>query len=339
MFRRISILIFIFSLFTLITVITSCSKILRENILTPNIFDTKEPCPTFLAFSQDNRYLAVTNTNDHINIYDVRTGKKIINFTAGQNGVKHTKWSSDATLFLSLGSDGTVNIWDTKEWKLKITLESHMKSALFADFLSEKNLLAIGTMDRSIIIWDTQKWSIIHSIENLNGFVNQIYFTQDGQRLYAITSQGNIQAWEIDGWKLINRLYLPNFSVSQIAVHPTNIWAVIVINNNSLSVLDTNPKRNIWDYVYSLTHIFNDKITKIIFSADGSTFISLSNNGILFWDTKKWKSFASLHSQKGMFTSVAISNDNNIIAYATDSGIVNIEKLEKIKMNNIVSLK
>jgi WD40 repeat protein len=69
---------------------------------------------TSTTFSPDSRRIAVATRDGDIQIYDVKTGKTLLDLRGHKSVVQWVKWKADGTQLLSRSDDLTLRLWDVR---------------------------------------------------------------------------------------------------------------------------------------------------------------------------------------------------------------------------------
>ena len=97
---------------------------------------------TCAAYSPLNHFAYCGNRKGEVNIYDIRTHKKIQKFTAHESSVKAIALDPDEYLIATGSSEGNVKIWNLKTLEsLYVFHNEHSKSSLIRNFNSGVNQL------------------------------------------------------------------------------------------------------------------------------------------------------------------------------------------------------
>ena len=140
-------------------------------------------------------------TTEGVRIWDVMTGKMVLEFRDHADCVNTLAFSSDGTLLASGGDDKTVRIRDLTRSRLAQTL---VQPAVVPDviFSRDGKRIASAGEDGIVRIWDVADGRTIHSLNHGSGG-GSVGFNGDGTRL-ATGSSSAIIVWDaIKGQKLL----------------------------------------------------------------------------------------------------------------------------------------
>ncbi|KAG7235170.1 hypothetical protein INR49_003156 [Caranx melampygus] len=180
-------------------------------------------------FGQDQLLLATGLNNGRIKIWDVYTGKLLLNLMDHTDVVRDLTFAPDGSLMLvSASRDKTLRVWDLKDdvgagkavclWNMdKYTLirklEGHHNDVVSCEFSPDGALLATASYDTRVIVWDHHKATILLELGHLfpppspifagganDRWVRSVSFCPDGRHIASITDDrtrdGGVHFWE-----------------------------------------------------------------------------------------------------------------------------------------------
>ncbi|MDY3561603.1 WD40 repeat domain-containing protein [Gemmata sp. JC673] len=115
------------------------------------------------AFSTDGRLMAVGNSEGHIRVFDLRTGKPThevnMNGCADEraylsNRVYDLSFSPDGRLLATGAADGVVRVWELATGSERFRLAGHRGGVWALAYSPDGARLASGSDDRSVVTWD-----------------------------------------------------------------------------------------------------------------------------------------------------------------------------------------
>src|SRR5262249_3141206 len=74
-----------------------------------------------VAFSPDDRELAMSGRGGDVAVWDVATGERVAALSAGTVPIPAVAWRPDGALLAPAGDDGTLGIWDAHQGRLLAT--------------------------------------------------------------------------------------------------------------------------------------------------------------------------------------------------------------------------
>lgn len=104
-----------------------------------------------VSFSPDGRYLASAGFDNHVKLWEGKTGKFITTLRGHVAAVYRLSWSCDSRLLVSASKDSTLKLWDLRTHKIKVDLPGHTDEVYCVDFVADK--VASGGRDKVVKIW------------------------------------------------------------------------------------------------------------------------------------------------------------------------------------------
>jgi len=170
-----------------------------------------------LAWSPDNRYLAVGDDHGNILVFDVST-RSINNATSTFQ--KHTgaitalAWSPDGTNILSASWDGTVKIWNVSTGETRITYRGHAEYPVTVMAQSPNGKLvasAIGPLGtdpydrppgpKAIQVWSTTTGVLISSYHGHTTYVNTLAWSPGGDLVASAAGRADNTEHAVHVWQ------------------------------------------------------------------------------------------------------------------------------------------
>ena len=156
-----------------------------------------------IAFSPDDRYMAVTSPAAETHVFDTTTWAVVATLPGAPalNGSDTVTFSPDGR-WLAVGEQsGEVQIYDTTTWSVFRTIPAspYEGAAAFVDFTADSTVLAVGVVHMSmqtpenrmatITLWDTNTGLSLTSLMDFNDTLRALGFRSEGRQLIAIGEQ------------------------------------------------------------------------------------------------------------------------------------------------------
>merc|ERR1719334_3121604 len=123
---------------------------------------TKEIAATFeghkggisaIEFSENGYYLATSDNNGVVKLWDLRKLKNFEELTVGSKAVKGLKFDQSGHYLAAGGGQGIVKIYETKKWTEIKTFSNHSKNVTGLEWSSQADFLASVSKDRTLKIY------------------------------------------------------------------------------------------------------------------------------------------------------------------------------------------
>ena len=231
-----------------------------------------------LAFSPDQKYLAVSASDGKIRLWRLSDWSLENTFAGHQSKINSIAFSPDGQLLASGAADGTIKLWPMNDRVNSRDLQGHANWISSLAFSPDGTYLASASWDGTIRIWDMGSEQILHDLQQ-TGRVNSIVFSPDGSQLVTGSSDGSIQFRQVrdgqvvqtiqahEGW--VNSLAFSDDGVLLASGGMDNLAHIWQVSDGTL--LQTLEKHT-------------DQINGVTFYANGKTLItSSSDDTIRFW--------------------------------------------------------
>ncbi len=164
-----------------------------------------------IAFSQEveSRYLATSDINSKVCIWDSSSGKLLSTITVTPNSfISSVSFSPDGKPVLLLSSgNNTASLWNLKDprnpKRLKV-FEGHGDKVKEAIFSPIPNLIATASEDKTALLWtwrddddDKKKGREVAIFNGHTGGVTSLVFSPDGKMLVTGSWDNSIRFWQI----------------------------------------------------------------------------------------------------------------------------------------------
>ena len=278
-----------------------------------------------IAFSIDGKTLASADRNNRVRLWDVDTGKHLLNIGVGGQGwgAKAVAYSSDSVTLASGDGSGYVKLWGARTGEFWQTVGYHRYGVNSVAFSPDGNILASGGNDNRLILWDAFTGEQLRTLEGHKNGILGITFSPDGRTIVSV-SWTQIKFWD------------PNTGVNlhTIQGHTRSVFSANFSPDGTLLASgDSGDRIMLWDpHSGKLTHTFmgNMKtVREVAFSPDGNILASghkaqdredqhvrlwdvLTSSELYAFDEHSYPSTGS-SEDRGVF-SVAFSPDGNTLA-------------------------
>lgn len=226
----------------------------------------------------------------------------------------------DSEKLASISVDGKLLLWDLRNANYTNPL-SYPGQLFSLAYSSDGRLVAIGGEGDEITIWDTNKGKIFEKFRmpgsDYRPAVLDLKFSADTRYLFALGISGQVYAWQMEPPHSWRKLPVKAFRI-EVSPDGNYLAAATMDGIKLLSLKEQNTEP---------LHIPDKKyVTRALVFSHDSRFLFWANedNSIRMWNVSERKIWASLTGHVARITSLAITNDDYLLAAGADDGNVRL---------------
>jgi WD40 repeat protein len=122
-----------------------------------------------LAYSPDNRWLAVASNFGYVRVWDTRTWSVVVTLRGFRYGCIAPTFSPDGSRLAASSGSGNegIKVWATDSWREVVTLQGDVAASSFGSlsFSPDGNWLGAGGNNRTVHLWYAPTWEEIDRAE------------------------------------------------------------------------------------------------------------------------------------------------------------------------------
>lgn len=315
---------------------------------------------TSLAWSADDKILAVADANGSIHSWNIPGGQKLFESRMHDGAIRALAGNPQDMLFASGGADGQIRLWNQPGLPETI-LETEKTDALIISPAPRGQSVAIGAADGSVRIVDSDKRETIATFAAVGKPIAAIEWSPDEEWLAAGGRDGIVRVWKVDdgenslatvdaGSPVVQMAFHGNgpaliaglqnghfkkwnlpFQKSQALSGHTDTITSIVGNQSGSQVVTGGNDRVCRLYNVDrgeLVRVFEgaqDGITSVAQIADESWIAAGDRSGQLtMWTTANGELIGSVRTSDGAIAKVACNSKNRLLATASNDGLIRI---------------
>ncbi|MEI6426931.1 MAG: NB-ARC domain-containing protein [Pseudanabaena sp. ELA607] len=286
---------------------------------------------TSVAFSPDGDYLATSDTNGCVYIWEATTGKQLILCKEQVINREENIWiwsiafSPISPIIASSGLSSTIQIWDVNTGKILRSLNGHTCQITSVVFSPDGKLLASTCHDHTVKIWDVATGKCLQTLLGHETCVWAVAFHPQGKILASAGEDRLIKIWELRTGKCIQDLAGHQHWVKAIAFSPNG--RMLASGSFDFSVKIWNLDTGLWDCAMTLQG-HKGVVTSVVFSPTGDRLVSgCYDNSIRVWDVALGKCVDTLNKHSNRIWSVAFHPQGKLIASGGDDHAIKIWEL------------
>ncbi|XP_056139080.1 WD repeat and SOCS box-containing protein 1 [Lampris incognitus] len=149
-------------------------------------------------FGQDQLLLATSLNNGRIKIWDVYTGKLLLNLMDHTDIVRDLTFAPDGSLVLvSASRDKTLRVWDLKDdGNMVKVLRGHQNWVYCSAFSPDSSILCSVGAGKAVLLWNMDKYTLIRKLEGHHNDVVSCEFSPDGALLATASYDTRVIVWD-----------------------------------------------------------------------------------------------------------------------------------------------
>ncbi|CAL9684653.1 unnamed protein product [Knipowitschia caucasica] len=149
-------------------------------------------------FGQDQLLLATGLNNGRIKIWDVYTGKLLLNLMDHTDVVRDLTFAPDGSLMLvSASRDKTLRVWDLKDdGNMVKVLRGHQNWVYCSAFSPDSSTLCSVGAGKAVFLWNMDKYTLIRKLEGHHNDVVSCEFSPDGALLATASYDTRVLVWD-----------------------------------------------------------------------------------------------------------------------------------------------
>lgn len=190
---------------------------------------------TSLAFSPNNKHLAIGTSAGQISVQDVsEKTPQMVKLLRGTGSIDALAFSPDGRFLAGAGQDCQLRVWDLRKGSGAVPraiLPGHTKPVRTVAFGPDGRTLATGSQDATARLWTllglcaNQRVSLPH-----RGEVNSVLFSTDGKTLLSAGADHVIWMWDCDATKPTALSSLSGFTgTTRMAVYSSDGNSVLSV--------------------------------------------------------------------------------------------------------------
>jgi len=225
-----------------------------------------------VALSPDGTRLLVTSWDSRGTIWDVASGKPLVNLIGHTRGISGVALSRDGRRVLTASLDHTVRLWNAGSGQLMRTFRMPELAASLS-FSPDGRWVLTYHYD-SVRLWSAATGRLVRVLRANAGIVYGAAFSRDGGRVVTANGDGTARVWDPVTGRELHRLVSPSGQLRSAAFSPDGRWVAAGADDGSVTVWDVAEEQ-----VAAVLQQHAQTVISVEFSADGRSIMSASDDG------------------------------------------------------------
>ncbi|WP_016951972.1 NB-ARC domain-containing protein [Anabaena sp. PCC 7108] len=270
------------------------------------------------AFSPDGQLLATCDTDCHIRVWEVKTGKLLLICQGHTNWVRFVVFSPDGEILASCGADQNVKLWNVRDCVCIKTLTGHEHEVFCVAFHPDGEILASASGDKTVKLWDIRDGQCLQTLTGHTDWVRCVAFSGDGEILASSGADHKIKLWDVHESQCLRTLTGHKGWVRSVAFSTDGRTLASGSGDRTIKIWNYHTGECLQTYTGHTNSVYS-----IAFSPDSEILVSGSGDRtIKLWDTQTHTCIKTLHGHTNEVCSVAFSPDaHTLVAVSLDQSI------------------
>ena len=262
---------------------------------------------TAIALSPDGKFVLTGSDDDTASLWDLATGKAMMQFMGHTGQVKSVAFSPDGKYVLTAGDDETARLWDAATGKevLQLVHSNNVKSAVFSP---DGTYVLTGGSDSMAYLWDAATGKEVRQFAGHEDNVNSAGFSYDGKYVLTGSDDKTARLWDAATGQEVRQFNGHTREVLSVAFSPDGKY-VLTGSDTIARMFDAITGDEVLQF---MGHA--DRVRAVAFSPDGKYVLTGSSDTTArLWDTSTGKEVRKFTGHTDSIRSVAFSSDGRYV--------------------------
>lgn len=269
-----------------------------------------------VAFSPDGCWMASSDVDGRIHLWDVVTGQPKLSWQAHNEFTWGLSFSPDSQMLVS-GSphDSLIKFWDVQTGKLLREPFQIIKMSWAVQFSPDGKQLAIGEEEGFLELWDVETGTRLAFLEGHSKIVHSVAFSPDGQRLVSGGGDFTIRLWDLSTFSEMRQFEGHCHTVLSVAFSP---------DGQRVASASWDKTARLWHLATGASICFEEHTEPfwaVAFSPDGSLLATAGQDQtIRLWNLQTEEPIRTLRGHRACVLAIAFSPDGKTLLSGSTDG-------------------
>jgi WD40 repeat protein len=280
------------------------------------------------AFSPDGQLLATCDTDCHVRVWEVKTGKLLQICQGHSNWVRFVLFSPDGEILASCGADQNIKLWNVRDGVCIKTLTGHEHEVFSVAFhpippsppliRGVGGILASASGDRTVKLWNIHDGTCLQTLTEHTDWVRCVAFSPDGETLASSGADHTIKLWDVHQGKCLRTLQAHTGWVRSVAFSSDGQTLASASGDRTIKIWNYHTGECLKTYTGH-----NNSVYSIAYSPDSKILVSGSGDRtVKIWDCQTHTGIKTLHGHTNEVCSVAFSPDaHTLVCVSLDQSV------------------
>ncbi len=175
-----------------------------------------------VAFSPDERFVAVGGSSGRATMFDIRTGEIVRTLAHSDQPeiaaeILGVAFSPDGSTLATASGDATAKVWAVDSGELLRTLEGHESRVHSVAYSPNGRWLVTSSGDGVAIVWNASSGQEVTTLTGHTGFLWDAEFSPDGRRIATAGEDNTARLWDASTGRQLLTLTGHTFAVHDVA--------------------------------------------------------------------------------------------------------------------------
>jgi WD40 repeat protein len=263
-----------------------------------------------VAFSSDGKFLATSDSDGVIILWDAASRKERMTLKGHKNRVNFVIFSPENHILASGSADKQVKLWHVYTGECLTTLQNDDANVLSGAFSPDGNILATGGYDKIVKLWDVYTGERLKVWQAHEERVRSVAFNHNGQILATGSYDKTVKLWDIRTGECLKILQEHSANVLSVSFSPSGEILASSGCDNTIKLWDVSTGKCL-----KTLEGHNGWVRSLSFISSGNMLASGSyDQTVKIWDVQLGKCLKTLDAHTSWISSVAFNPKNNTLA-------------------------